>query len=667
MISEHVEAPFRIVRFGLFEVDLEACELRKKGLRIKLQDQPLHILRVLIERPGEIVSREELRHRLWQPDTFVDFDHSLNTAMMRLREVLGDSSENPRFIETVPRKGYRFVAPVHQIRPDAPTDVVGTQEGNQATLPPGSGSKESKELYRIAVDETTLRTTWVKKSYQISLFHALVIVGVLVLLTTIASSLFFRARPGGIFSYAPSKPITSLVVLPMENLSGDKSQEYFADGMTDELIASLARISSIRVLSRTTAMEYKDSHESLGKIARDLGVDAVVEGTVLRSGDRVRITAELIQVSTDRHLWADTYESPLDDVLTLQNRVASAIVEQIRIQLTSQDKTRLASRRLVKPEAYEDFLKGLFYWNKRSREDLVKAIDYFQSAIVKDPQYALAYAGLADCYGILGAAIVGTVPTIEVAPKAEAAAMKAVELDDSLAETQTALATVQFNYKWDWKAAERGFRRAIELNPNYATAHQRYSLYLTAMGRRSESLQEMERARSLDPLSVSMNFSLGWRLYMAREYDRAVVQLNDAIEMDPTFVLPHIVLGQAYEQKGDYAKAIAELEKTAIMSHRSPPVIATLGHVYAGAGRLGEAHKILEELQSEAQTGYVSPFYVALVYAGLKDQSHTMEWLDKAYADRSNSMVFANVDPRFDGLRSDQRFQHLLERMNFVN
>ncbi|MBB5343844.1 winged helix-turn-helix domain-containing protein [Tunturibacter empetritectus] len=664
MISEQVEAPFRIVRFGLFEVDLEACELRKKGLRIKLQDQPLHILRVLIERPGEIVSREELRHRLWQPDTFVDFDHSLNTAMMRLREVLGDSSENPRFIETVPRKGYRFVAPVHHVRPDTAAGSVVTQDVNHAGLPPGN---ESKDLYPIASDETPAPATWVRKNFQISLFHALALVVALVLLTAIVSSIFFKLRSNGIFSNASSKPITSLVVLPMENLSGDKSQEYFADGMTDELIASLARISSIRVLSRTTAMEYKDSHESLGKIARDLGVDAVVEGTVLRSGDRVRITAELIQVSTDRHLWADTYESPLDDVLTLQNRVASAIVDQIRIQLTSQDKTRLASRRLVKPDAYEDFLKGLFYWNKRSREDLLKAIDYFQSATVKDPQYALAYAGLADCYGILGAAIVGTVPTIDVAPKAEAAAMKAVELDDSLAETQTALATVQFNYKWDWKAAERGFRRAIELNPNYATAHQRYSLYLTAMGRRSESLQEMERARSLDPLSVSMNFSLGWRLYMAREYDRALVQLNDAIEMDPSFVLPHIVLGQTYEQMGDYTKAIAELEKTAIMSHRSTPVIAALGHVYAVAGRPAEAHKILEELQSESRTGYVSPFYIALVYAGLKDESRTMEWLERAYADRSNSMVFTDVDPRFDSLRSNPKFQNLLQRMNFVN
>jgi TolB-like protein/DNA-binding winged helix-turn-helix (wHTH) protein/Tfp pilus assembly protein PilF len=664
MISEQVEAPFRIVRFGLFEVDLETCELRKNGLRIKLQDQPLHILRVLIERPGEIVSREELRHRLWQPDTFVDFDHSLNTAMMRLREVLGDSSENPRFIETVPRKGYRFVAPVHQVRPDTASDSVAATESSHAILPPRN---ETKGVYPIASDETPAPAAWIRKSFQVSLFQAAIYVVILVLLTAIVSSTLFRLRSNGIFSNASPKPITSLVVLPMENLSGDKSQEYFADGMTDELIASLARISSIRVLSRTTAMEYKDSHESLGKIARDLGVDAVVEGTVLRSGDRVRITAELIQVSTDRHLWADTYESPLDDVLTLQNRVASAIVEQIRIQLTSQDKSRLASRRLVKPDAYEDFLKGLFYWNKRSREDLLKAIDYFQSAVVKDPQYALAYAGLADCYGILGAAIVGTVPTIDVAPKAEAAAMKAVELDASLAETQTALATVQFNYKWDWKAAERGFRRAIELNPNYATAHQRYSLYLTAMGRRSESLQEMERARSLDPLSISMNFSLGWRLYMAREYDRALAQLNDAIEMDPSFVLPHIVLGQTYEQKGDYAKAIAELEKTAIMSHQSPPVIAALGHVYAVAGRAGEAHKTLEKLQSESTTGYVSPFYVALVYAGLKDESHTMEWLEKAYSDRSNSMVFLDVDPRFDNLRSNPKFQNLLQQMNFVN
>jgi TolB-like protein/DNA-binding winged helix-turn-helix (wHTH) protein/Tfp pilus assembly protein PilF len=663
MASPSIDAPVRLVRFGLFEVDLEACELRKQGLRIKLQDQSLHILRVLLEHSGEIVTREQLRNRLWQPDTFVDFDHSLNTAMMRLREVIGDSSDNPRFIETIPRKGYRFIAPVHHLTPEnkepskpaaiAPSDTPATIRGS-GNLNDGS-PREDTSVFTPSI--------LAKPTRQISLFSALC-GGLILLLAVAAAAIFvFRGRLG--LMTAPSKRITSLVVLPMENLSGDKGQEYFADGMTDELIASLARISSIRVLSRTTAMEYKGTHESLGKIAHDLGVDAVVEGTVLRSGDRVRITAELVQVSTDRHLWADTYESPLGDILALQNRVAAAIVDQIRIQLTPQDKTRLVSTRAVNSDAYEDYLRGLFYWNKRSEGNLLKAIQYFQSATEKDPQYALAYAGLADCYGILGAAIVGTVPTAVVAPKAEAAAIKAVELDGSLAETQTALATVQFNYKWNWNAAEVGFRRAIELNPNYATAHQRYSLYLIAMGRPNESLSEMDYARSLDPLSISMNFSLGWRLYMARQYDHAIAQLHNTIEMDPTFILPHIVLGQSYEQEGDYAKAIAELQKTAVMSHDSPPVIAALGHVYAVAGKQAEAFRVLEELRFESRSQYVSPFYVALVYAGLGDHGQAMDWLEKAYADRSNSMIFADVDPRLGGLRGDPRFRDLLHRMGF--
>jgi len=461
--------------------------------------------------------------------------------------------------------------------------------------------------------------------------------------------------------------ITSLIVLPLENLSGDSSQDYFADGMTDELIASLARISSVRVLSRTTAMEYKGKHEPLEKIAHDLGVDAVVEGTVLRAGNRVRITAELIQVSTDRHLWADTYESPLGDILTLQNQVTTAIVDQIRIQLTPQDKSRLAVTRIVNPAAYEDYLKGRFYWGKRSETDLIKAIQYFQSATEADPQYALAYAGLADCYGILGAAIVGTVPTSRVAPKAEAAATKAVELDASLAETQTALATVRFNYNWNWKAAETGFRRAIELNPNYATAHQRYSLYLIAFGRKSESLDEMNRARSLDPLSISMNFSLGWRFYMAKQYDQAIAQLKNTIEMDPSFILPHIVLGQCYEQQKQYDLAISELEKAASMSHDSPPVLASLGHTYAVAGRTQDAYRLLGQLRSESEKQYVSPFYIALLYVGLGGHGQAIDWLEKAYADRSNNVIFLAVDPQFDRLRSEPQFQSLLSRIGFTS
>ncbi len=669
MASPSAAAPPRVVRFGLFEVDLDASELRRNGLRVKLQDQQLHLLKILLEHPGTLVTRDELRQRLWKPDTFVEFDHSLNTAMMRLREVLGDSPENPMLIQTVPRKGYRFIAPVHDVvaehtlpivpdhasHPDRASDSVDADAPN--------GTEPSTSTFSPAV-VPLMEPTPLAPPVALARRRALLAGAAVAVLALVMVILFVKFRTKLPFGTPPAQQITSIAVLPMENLSGNPDQDYFADGMTDELIASLARISSLRVISHTTAMEYKGTHEPLEKIARDLNVDAVVEGTVLRSGDRVRITAELVQVSTDRHLWADTYVSPLGDILALQNQVASAIVSQIRIKLTPQDKQHLAAPNPVNPDAFEDYLKGRYYWGKRSEDSLDKAIHYFQSATEKDPQYALAYAGLADCYGILGAAIVGTVPASEVAPKAEAAATKAVGLDPDLAETQTALATVQFNYNWNWTAAETGFRRAIQLNPSYATAHQRYSLYLMAMGRTRESLAEMNRARSLDPLSLSINFSLGWRLYMARHYDQAIAQLSNTIEMDPAYLLAHIVLAQCYEQKGQYTQAIAELQKAASISPDSPPVLAALGHAYAVNGNRTEALKLLDQLKAQSPHQYVSPYYLALVYIGLGDHAQAITWLGKAYDDRSNNMIFLNIDPQFDSLRSEPEFQSLLHRMS---
>jgi TolB-like protein/DNA-binding winged helix-turn-helix (wHTH) protein/Tfp pilus assembly protein PilF len=656
MASSTTEATARVIRFGLFEVDLDNNELRKKGVRLKLQDQPQSLLRMLLEHPGTLVTRDDLRNRLWKPGTYVEFDHSLNTAMMRLREVLGDSSENPMFIETVPRKGYRFIAPVHEVEKEQPP-LNETKPLLTSTMPVAGGqlsgtSQPARPQFHHVIPGRPIR--------QVPLSKAL-LGGFLIVSLVIAGLFLFRQKLGYVSS--DSKQITSIAVLPMENLSGDANQDYFADGMTDELIASLARISSLRVISRTTAMDYKGTHESLEKIAHDLHVDAVVEGTVLRAGDRVRITAELVQVSTDRHLWADTYESPMGDILALQNQVATAIVSQIRIKLTPQDKENLATSRPINSDAFEDYLKGRYYWSKRSEDALDKAIHYFQSATEKDPNYALAYAGLADCYGILGAAIVGTVPTGEVAPKAKVAAKKAVALDPNLAETQTALATVQFNDDWDWKAAESGFRRAIQLNPSYATAHQRYSLYLMAMGRTEDSLVEMNRARSLDPLSLSMNFSLGWRLYMARRYDEAIAQLLNTIEMDPTYLLAHIVLGQCYEQKGRYADAVSELQKADALAPNSPPVLAALGHVYAVSGKRAEALQLLGELKSQSTHRYVSPFYLAFIYAGLEDHEQALTWLDKSYADRSNNTIFLNEVPQFDNLRSEPRFENLRHRI----
>jgi TolB-like protein/DNA-binding winged helix-turn-helix (wHTH) protein/Tfp pilus assembly protein PilF len=651
----------KLVRFGVFEVDLRSGDLRKHGIRIRLQEQPCQVLAMLLEQPGEVVTREDLCKRLWPNDTFVDFDHSLNTAVMRLREVLCDSPENPRYIETLPRRGYRFIAPVEES-----TGQVGEKQESTASAPAEELQDKSPEALRSTheslVSDHTARRNRVSGSGNVRRALAWGAIIVLGLGVPVGLGVHYLRKPA--VDKAPSSDkVTSVVVLPLENLSGDKEQEYFADGMTDELIAHLAKIRSLRVISRTSAMEYKGAHKPLSEIARDLHVDAVVEGTVLRSGNRVRITAELVQVATDRHLWAETYESELGDILTLQSQVTSAIVNEIRIKLTPEEQERLATTRPVSTESYENYLKGRYYWNKRSEEGLTKAIDYFQVAIEKDPRYALAYAGLADCYSIMGSAIVGTVPASDVAPKARAAALKSLELDESLAEAHTSLATVRFNYDWDWAAAAGGFKRAIELNPSYATVYQRYSLYLIAMGHINESIAEMNRARELDPLSISMNFSLGWRLYMARQFDQAIEQLRNTIDMDPNFALPHLVLGQAYGQKRFYDEAIAELQQATRISHDSPPMVGALARAYAVSGRTADARNLLDQLMEQSKKQYVSPFYVAIVFAGLGENDKALDWLEKAYRDRSNRVVFLKVDPELDSLRSNPRFHELQHKL----
>lgn len=642
----------KIVRFGVFEVDLKACELRKHGLRLKLPEQPFQVLAVLLEKPGEIITRDELRNQLWPGDTFVDFDHGLNNAVMKLREVLGDSSENPRFVETIPRRGYRFIAPVDE-----------SIYSSQVNVPETVGLGGQPELTRLGQIEATV--PWKTPVSPRAHFrrNALVVSVALAAFALVAAFVFYYGHPGG--GGRPSEHSTSLVVLPLDNLSGDKDQEYFADGMTDELIANLAKIRSLRVISRSTAMAYKGTHKPLSQIARELNVDAVVEGTVLRVGNRVRITAELVQVSTDQHLWADTYESQMGDVLALQNRVSSAIVNEIRINLTPEDRERLAKTPAVAPEAYENYLKGRYYWNKRTDENLTKAIGYFEEASRQDPHYALAYAGLSDCYAIISATIFGTMPSSVAGPKAKTAAQRALEIDPSLAEAETSLATVKFNYDWDWQGAAAGFERAIQLNPNYATAYQRYSLYLMAMGRTQESFDQINRARELDPLSISINFSLGWRLYMARQYDRALEQLRNTLEMDPSYELPHLVAGQAYEQRGQFEAAIAELRKAVDLSHGTPMMISALAHAYARSGNNMEAEKLLAQLTADSRKEYVSPYYIAIVYAGLGNNEAAITWLEKSLADRSNGLVFLQVEPQLDGLRANPRFLALQKKLGF--
>lgn len=650
----------RIVRFGVFEADLKACELRKHGFRLKLAEQPFQVLAMLLERPGETVTREEMRDRLWPGDTFVDFDHGLNNAVMRVREVLLDSSDHPRYVETVPRRGYRFVAPVEDVPSPSVAPPTGDSELPAPTHPLSLESQAS--LASPSLDRPQWWAgirPWLTNRRTAALTF-LVAAGFLALLAFTLRSV--RGSAAGKTNLTRS---TSLVVLPLENLSGEKDQDYFADGMTDELIANLAKIRSLHVISRSTAMAYKGTRKPLSEIAHELNVDAVVEGTVMRVGNRVRITAELVQVSTDHHLWADTYESQMGDVLALQNRVSSAIVNEIRINLTPEERERLAKAPAVTPEAYENYLKGLYYWNKRSDENLTRAIGYFERATSLDSRYALAYAGLADCYAIISAEIFGTMPASEAAPKAKAAAMRALELDPTLAEAQTSLATVKFNYDWDWSGASEGFERAIGLNPSYATAYQRYSLYLIAAGRVPESFAQIQKARELDPLSLSINFSLGWRLYMARQYDAAIAQSKDTLEMDPSYELPHLIVGQAYEQKGDYAQAIPELRRAVELSHGTPLMVSALAHAYARSGNRADAERLLAELQAGSKNHYVSPYYLALVYVGLGKNEEAVDWLEKAFADRSNGVVFLKVEPELDELRLNPRFIALQKKLGF--
>jgi TolB-like protein/DNA-binding winged helix-turn-helix (wHTH) protein/Tfp pilus assembly protein PilF len=646
----------RILRFGVFEVDLKACELRKHGLRLKLSEQPFQVLVLLLEKPGEIVTREELRARLWQGDTFVDFDHGLNNGVMRLREVLGDSSENPRFVETVPRRGYRFIAPVEEAIPTTPASAVEEKHAGalQVELPVADPVTDLRESsgQRIPREQ---KSPWTFRLLTLAL-----------LVASLGFVWYQFLRPAG-RSVAGAHHNKSLIVLPLENLSGDKDQDYFADGMTDDLIANLAKIRSLRVISRSTAMAYKGTRKPLSQIAKELNVDAVVEGTVLRVGNRIRITAELVQVSTDQHLWADTYESQMEDVLTLQNRVSSAIVNEIRINLTPEEEERLAKTPAVAPEAYENYLKGRYYWNKRSDENLTKAIGYFEQATHDDPQYALAYAGLSDCYAIISAEIFGTMPAADAAPKAKAAALRSLQIDPTMAEAETSLATVKFNYDWDWEGAAKGFQQAIQHNPSYATAYQRYSLYLSAMGHPEDSFEQINKARELDPLSISINFSLGWRLYMARQYDRAIQQLRNTSEMDPSYELPHLVLGMSYAQKGNYDAAIPELRKAVELSHGTPLMVSALANAYARSGSKQEAEKLLTQLSAAAGTQYVSPYYFALAYVGLGENDKAMDSLERAFADRSNGLVFLKVEPALDSLRQNPRFLALQRKLNFPN
>jgi TolB-like protein/DNA-binding winged helix-turn-helix (wHTH) protein/Tfp pilus assembly protein PilF len=619
----------RSLRFGVFEADLETGELRKRGVRIKLQEKPFLILTLLLNRPGEVVTREELRENLWPADTFVDFDRSLGTALGKLRQALGDSADNPRFIETLPRRGYRFISPVSSVVPLKPV---------------------------LPFEAAPVGPAWIPRQHLISASVAIV------LLSATAMGWFIWQRTWTREKLAGPVGMKSILVLPLANLSGDQQLEYFVDGMTDELITDLAKIGSMRIISRTSAMRFKGTKKSLSQIARELNVDDVVEGSVLRSGSRVRITAQLIDAAADRHLWAETYERELSDVLAVQGEITQAIASQVRASLRPEEKRDLAGMPRVMPDVHEDYLKGRYHLAKGSESEIGKGIELFQRAIEKDPAYALAYVGLADSY--IAFTDFYLAPT-ETMPRAKAAALRALELDDRLAEAHTSLAVVRFLYDWDWNAAEKGFRRAIELSPSYTDGHIWFANFLAQMSRHNEAAEQMKQAEQLDPLSLNTLLNASWVFYLARQREQAARELKNALELEPELPVTHTSIWLGYFPKAELPTAFASLRKGLPRESASPLVLAALAGMDAANGNKAAAKRVLAQLNGISKRRYVCPYEMAAAHVATGEIQQAFRWLEEAYRQRSICVPDLKTDPRFDPVRADSAFKDLLRRVNF--
>jgi len=614
----------------MFEVDLCTRELRKNGVLLKLQGQPFQILATLLEHPGEMVTREQLRQNLWREDTFVDFDNSVNAAVNRLREAIGDSADNPRFIQTLPRRGYRFIAPIEMLEHEVASSI--------SDLP-------SREVVERRVQSPLPSRHWI----ALTAFPVLVV--------AVGFYLWRYENP-----HPPTAlPIRSIAVLPLENLTGDPSQEYFSDGMTDALITDLAGIKALRVISRTSTTRYKGTRESLPQIARELHVDAVMEGAVIRSGDRVRIDAQLVEAASDRHLWSGSYERPLDDVLELQAEVARAVVHEVRVQVAPQEEAILTDTQPVNKDAYDDYLRGRFLWNKRTETGTKQSIVYFENALKKYPNYPQALSGLSDAYALLG--FYGTIPPQQAYPHARAAARDALRVNQNLAEAHVSLADTSLWFDWNWQEAEDEFKRALALNPNYDTAYRKYSNLLIARRRTDEALALAREASELDPVSPTLATHLGWILFLSRQPEQAIEHLRNTIELEPQYARAHRDLAVVLAYQGHFPEAVREARKALDLSEPTPIMLEALGYAYAKAGQTTDLQQVIRELKQQRIRRYVSPFYIAVLYAAGGDKDRAFHWLETAYQERSPQLAWLQVYPPLDELRSDSRFQALIGRV----
>jgi len=621
------------VRFEDFELDPRAYHLQRFGRSLKLERIPTELLLLLVERRGQLVTREEIIERLWGKNVFLDTDNAINTAIRKIRHTLRDDPEQPRFVQTVTGSGYRFIAPVAEAssRPISAAEIARAQGPVSAP--------QSRYSLRVVI--------------PLAAVLALIVLG---------TGYLIRAR----FSLrsAPAHGRVMLAVLPFENLSNDSDQEYFSDGLTEEAITDLGRLSPERlgVIARTSAMAYKHTSKRASQIGQELGVDYLLEGSVRREGERVRISAQLIRVKDETHVWAQSYDRDMRDFLAVQNELGEAIAGQVQVSLTPEQKLEQTKTRRINPEAYDDYLKGLYFWNRFTPGSLKKSVDLFQQAIEKDPGYAQAYAGLSESYGVL--MDWGVLPRAEAYPKSEAAARKAVELDSGNSEAHSALGWQMLLYDRDWSGAEREFRRAIQLNPSNADAHEGFAYYFAVYGRFDESIAEMKKARELDPLSLLANVESAKMLIYARRYDQALQQLHFTLDLDPGFHATHYFLFQVYLAKGMYEEAYQEFLKQYPAGGQFSELMADVRNAHAKSGWKRALQKYLAiRLELRSKGVLLSSWDLALLSAALGNKEQTLDSLQKAADERFGQVIFVKVDPLFDSLRSDPRFQDLVRRL----
>jgi TolB-like protein/DNA-binding winged helix-turn-helix (wHTH) protein/Tfp pilus assembly protein PilF len=627
----------------VFHVDARNVELRRNGVPVRIREQSFKVLVYLLEHAGELVTREDLRRVLWPADTFVDFDQSLNTAMMKLRDALGDDAEAPVYIETIPKRGYRFIAPISA---DAAIQTPSPLSMAPVTSPGTTTLAESKS----SVIRRPSRSRRVVAGVLAGLFVGALLLGVVLGLDLGHSLDWLRRRN--------KSQVRALAVLPLQNLSGDPTQEYFADGITDELITELAELGSFRVISRTSVMQYKGAPKPLRQIAQELGVNAVLEGSVQRSGQHVRVTAQLIDAATDQHIWARTYDRELGDVLLLQSEMAASIAQEIRAEMNGNVRPAVTQASRVDPDEQDLYFRGRYHLSKGSEDEIKKAIEYFRQGIERRPQNARDYAALADSYLALSDYYVSPAATLE---SAKQAATKALQLDGNLAETHVSLGAIRFLYDWSWPQAEEEFAQAVKLNPNSSDAHLWRGVFFAQMGRSDEGIAEIKLAETLDPLSLAVHVNAGWVYYLAKRDEQAIQEWRKILDIDPHFTLTHASIWIAYVKQAEMGTALSPASSAGADTLH----LAAVTGREAVSGNRAEAERLLARLDSISKHHYVCPYEMATAHAMIGNKDKALFWLNRGLKERSACIPDAKVDPRLDSLRSDARFHDFLRQVGF--